>query len=310
MDRLEAVVSMNNNPSLNRRRFLRSAGALAGSCFVPALTLAAPTPKVSAHLWVYASAHPPDWDATPDLERVFSDLQFSGFDGLELMAVDLRHNDAVDHIGGLSERFKLPVTGSSFGGDMWDEKKHDVILQDATVAIDRLSQLNGKTFGLSVGDAKHVKTDAELDQQVAVLKEIFAMCAAHGILPNLHNHTYEVVNGMHDLKGTLARLPDAKLGPDLNWLIRGGVDPVTFIHEFGSQMVYMHLRDQYPNGVWTEYLGQGSTDFSAIAAALNAIIYQGRAAVELAWPDKFVPTQPLSKSWKDSRKFVRRTFGW
>jgi sugar phosphate isomerase/epimerase len=259
---------------------------------------------------VYASAHPPDWDATPDFERAFSDLQFAGFDGVELMSVSLRHDDAVDHIGGLSSRYKLPITGASFGGDMWDEKKHDAILKDATTAIDRLSQLNGKTFGLSVGDAKHVKTDAELDQQAAVLRQIFAMCAAHGIVANLHNHTYEVVNGMHDLKGTLARLPDAKLGPDLNWLIRGGIDPVTFIHTFGSQMVYMHLRDQYANGVWTEYLGQGSTDFPAIAAALKAINYQGRAAVELAWPDKFVPTQPLSKSWKDSRKFVRKTFGW
>ncbi len=85
---------------------------------------------------------------------------------------------------------------------------------------------------------------------------------------------------------------------------------MTFIRTYGSQMVYMHLRDQYANGVWTEYLGQGSTDFPAIAAALNAIRYQGRAAVELAWPDKFVPTQPLSKSWKESRKFVHKTFGW
>jgi sugar phosphate isomerase/epimerase len=143
-----------------------------------------------------------------------------------------------------------------------------------------------------------------------VLKEIFAMCDAHGIVANLHNHTYEVQNGMHDLKGTLARLPDARLGPDLNWLIRGGVDPVTFIQTYGHQMVYMHLRDQYANGIWTEYLGQGSTDFPAIAAALKAVHFQGRAAVELAFPDKFVATQPLSKTWKDSRDFVHKTFGW
>jgi sugar phosphate isomerase/epimerase len=261
-------------------------------------------------LWVYASAHPPDWDATPDFERAFSDLQFSGFDGVELMAVNLRHPNAVEAIGGLSARYKLPITGSSFGADMWDEKKHDAILKDAATVIDRLSQLMGKTFGLSVGNAKHVKTDAEIDQQVIVLKEIFAMCDAHGIVANLHNHTYEVENEMHDLKGTLARLPDAKLGPDLNWLIRGGVDPVIFIQTYGRQMVYMHLRDQYANGIWTEYLGQGSTDFPAIAAALKAVHFQGRAAVELAFPDKFAPTQPLSKTWKDSRDFVRKTFGW
>ena len=296
---------------------MRNSGILAGAalCHEPLLRAlvpdaVTPPPKVSAHLWVYASAHPPDWDSTPDFERAFSDLQFSGFDGVELMAVNLRHPDAVEHIGGLSARYKLPITGSSFGADMWDHTKHDAIIRDAGTVIDRLSQLNGKTFGLSVGDAKHVKSDAELDQQVIVLKEIFAMCDAHGIVANLHNHTYEVVNGMHDLKGTLARLPGAKLGPDLNWLIRGGVDPVTFIQTYGRQMVYMHLRDQYANGTWTEYLGQGSTDFPTIAAALRAVHFQGRAAVELAFPDKFVPTQPLSKTWKDSRDFVRKTFGW
>jgi sugar phosphate isomerase/epimerase len=308
---------MNTNLGLNRRAFLRNSGLVAGAalCNAPLLRALAPgepaaTPKVSAHLWVYASAHPPDWDGTPDFERAFSDLQFSGFDGVELMAVNLRHPDAVEHIGGLSARYRLPITGSSFGADMWDEKEHDAIVKDAALVIDRLSQLKGKTFGLSVGDAKHVKTDAEIDQQVVVLKEIFAMCDAHGIVGNLHNHTYEVQNGMHDLKGTLARIPDARLGPDLNWLIRGGVDPVTFIRTYGRQMVYVHLRDQYANGIWTEYLGQGATDFPAIAAALKAVHFQGRAAVELAFPDKFVPTQPLSKTWKDSRDFVRKTFGW
>ncbi len=56
---------------------------------------------------------------------------------------------------------------------------------------------------------------------------------------NLHNHTYEVENELYDLKGTLARIPGIKLGPDLNWLVRAGVDPAGFIRRFGKQIVFM-----------------------------------------------------------------------
>src|ERR1035437_417912 len=69
--------------------------------------------KVSAHMWVYASKYPPDWDATPDLEKAFSDLHFRGFDGLEVMDVILRHDDAVEHLKRLVKQYKLPVSGAS-----------------------------------------------------------------------------------------------------------------------------------------------------------------------------------------------------
>jgi sugar phosphate isomerase/epimerase len=307
---------MRNRDSYSRRDFIRTSGALAGTvlahhCAQPLLSQASEPPtKVSAHIWVYASKYPPNWDATPDLDRAFSDLKYAGFDGVELMEVNLRHDDAVEHIAGLSKKHGIPVTGCSYGASLWDAKTHDATMKDIAVVVPRLSQLHGKTFGISVGDAKRPKTDAEFDAQAAILKEISALCASHGIVPNLHNHTYEVANGMHDLKGTLARLPDFKLGPDLNWLVRGGVDPVTFINTYAKQIVYMHLRDQYADGTWTEYLGQGVTNFPAIAAALRANHFKGRAAVELAFESKFVPTQPLRETWKRSRDCVRTAFGW
>jgi sugar phosphate isomerase/epimerase len=135
-----------------------------------------------------------------------------------------------------------------------------------------------------------------------------AICAKHGIEPNLHNHTFEVTNDMHDLKGTLARVPDIKLGPDLNWLVRGGVDPVWFIKTYGHQMVYMHIRDQDAAGKWTEAVGEGVTDFRAIARALKEINYKGKAAIELAFEKP--PAGPVRDDWKKSRRYVKKVFGW
>jgi len=267
-------------------------------------------PQISAHIWVYCSKYPPNWDATPDLERIFSDLHQAGLEGVELMEVILRHDDAVEHLTRLANQYNLPVTGSSYNAPMWDASRHKEILPDVTMVVERLGKLKAKTLGISVGDAGHAKSESELDAQADLLKKIMPICADSGIVPNLHNHTYEVVNGMHDLKGTLARIPDIKLGPDLNWLIRGGVDPVSFIKTYGRQMVYMHIRDQYKDGTWTEYVGQGVTDFPAIAAALRSVQFRGRAAIELAFPDHFVPKNPLAEDWKLSLEYVRKNFGW
>eukprot|EP01034_Spumella_vulgaris_P005034 gene5034-6424_t len=34
---------------------------------------------LSAHLWVYASKYPPDWNCTPVLDQVFSEIKAAGF---------------------------------------------------------------------------------------------------------------------------------------------------------------------------------------------------------------------------------------
>jgi sugar phosphate isomerase/epimerase len=272
---------------------------------------AKPKIPIIGHLWVYASKFPPNWDAYPVLETVFADMSQAGLAGVELMESVLRHEDAVSKLKTLKDKYKIAVSGSSYGVGMkmWDSSQHQEIVDDLAVVVPRLAEVGGKTFGVSVGEAGRPKTEAELDAQAKTLKVLISICEKHGIVPNLHNHTYEIENDLHDLKGTLARIPDLKLGPDINWLIRGGVDPVDFIRTFGKQIVYIHLRDQYENGQWTEYLGQGATDFAGIAAALREQEFTGQIGIELAFPSDFNPTIPLMKSWKLSRKFVNNTFG-
>ncbi|HMB61498.1 MAG TPA: sugar phosphate isomerase/epimerase [Eudoraea sp.] len=267
---------------------------------------------VNAHLWVYASRFPPNWDCTPILDTVFSDLSYAGIEGVEIMEGQLRHPDSVNRIRALIKKYTLPVSGSSYGVGfkMWDTSQHRRIMDDIHTVVPRLAQVGGKTFGISVGSADHLKTAKELDAQADILSKIRTLCNDLGIEANLHNHTYEVENNMHDLNGTLERIPDFKLGPDINWLIRGGIDPIEFIHTYGKQIVYLHLRDQYEDGTWTEYLGQGATDFTAVAAALKAVGFDGQAAIELAFPNDFTPSNPLKEDWKKSREYIKAVFGW
>lgn len=299
---------------LSRRSFLRystgAVGALAlqGLSLQPALAAFPPQVPLYAHLWVYASKFPPNWDATPVLDQAFAELKAAGFAGIELMEVNLRRDDSVNILRQLVNRHGLPVSGTSYGAAMWDRERHDAILQDVVLVTGRLQELGGKTFGISVGDAGHKKTASELDIQAATLNEILNICAKRNIVPNLHNHTYEVRDGLYDLRETLLRVPDLKLGPDLNWLVRGGVDPVAFIREYGHRMVYMHLRDQRPDGKWTEAVGEGAIDFPAIARALKAANFSGAAAVELAYDTEVQRT--TAENWKRSRDYIKQVFGW
>ncbi len=309
----------NDIRSSSRRKFLRhSTTLLAGAlllkgCAAKALTgTTGSKTKVNGHLWVYASKFPPNWDVTPNLEAVFADFSYAGIDGVELMESTLRYDDSVSRINDFIKKYNLPVAGTSYGVgmNMWDVNDHQKILDDLKLVLPRLRQVNGKRLGISVGETKRIKTEQQLDAQADILKKAMVLCSDNGIEANLHNHTYEVSNNMHDLKGTLARIPNIKLGPDLNWLIRAGVNPVDFINTYGKQITYLHIRDQYADGKWTEYLGQGVTDFPAIAKALQAQNFNGDVAIELAFPADLTPVNPLKEDWKISREYVRKTFGW
>ncbi|MFB3920552.1 MAG: sugar phosphate isomerase/epimerase family protein [Terriglobia bacterium] len=264
---------------------------------------------VGGHLWVYA-ADQPRYDPTAVLETVFSDFKYAGLDCVELMHLALLHDDAVDRIGGLIAKYHLPVIGTSIEAPMWNRAEHAAILKDAEVFIPRLQKLGARTMGTSVGRADRVKTPAELDAQSEMVRKLTEMCKTHGITLNLHNHTYEVENNEYDLKGTLARVPDAKLGPDLNWLVRGGEDPIDFIKRYANRIVFLHLRDQGADGKWTEAMGEGVMNYPTIGKALEEIHFSGDAMIELAHERGFKLTRPLRENWKISREYVRKTLGF
>ena len=307
-------------PGVSRRVFLKSSvlAAAAGSGGLAAApwsaSAGAPAPEkkkvtVGAHLWVYAASQP-GYDPTPVLEQVFADMSYAGLDGVELMHSALMHDDAVERIGGLSRQHKLPVIGTSFEGAMWNREAHPAILKEAELFLPRLAKLGGRTLGTSVGHAPQTKTPELLDAQAEMVRTITALAKAHGIVLNLHNHTYEVENNEYDLKGTLARVPDAQLGPDLNWLLRAGVDPVDFIKRYGQRIIFLHLRDQKADGTWPEAMGEGNMDYVAIGQALREIKFRGDAMIELAHEQGFQLTRPLRESLKMSREFVRKTLGF
>ena len=303
--------------SASRRDFLRwtAAAAMAtgtGGLFDSAAFSAADAPVkviVGAHPWVYAATQP-GHDITPILDSIFADMKYAGMDGIELMHTALRPEDAVGRIGDLFQKHALPVLGTSFGGEMWDRTQHQAVLEDAERVITRLAALGGTTLGTSVGSARRKKTEDELDAQADLLRKIIDLARSSNVELNLHNHKYEVENDLHDLRGTLKRIPDVKLGPDLDWLVQANVDPVEFLVEYGDRIVFLHLRDQKQDKTWVEAMGEGDMDYGAVSKALTKISFHGHAVIELAHPRNMKLTRPLRESLKISRQFVRDTLGY
>lgn len=81
---------------------------------------------------------------------------------------------------------------------------------------------------------------------------------------------------------------------------------MSFIREYGSQIVFCHLRDQGEDGKWTEILGEGVMDFKGIGEAFREVNFVGYAIIELAHEDGFVPSLEVKESLKLSREFVVR----
>src|SRR6476620_4429911 len=101
----------------SRRKIIKTTAALSGELLLNGLlgedaygNKNNSTVPVYAHLWVYASRYPPDWDCTPIMDTVFSELKYAGLQGVEVMEVHIRHDDAVNRFKELIQKYSLPVT--------------------------------------------------------------------------------------------------------------------------------------------------------------------------------------------------------
>jgi len=261
---------------------------------------------ICAHPWAYA-ARQPEHDIVPILDRIFSDLAQAQFDGIELMHTVFDHAGSIEKAAALADQHGLRVVGSSFGGKMWDRTEHEAVRRAAERTLDGLAALGGETLGVSTGPKPgERKTAAELNAQAELLTEIIALADARGVTLNLHNHTYEAKDNEYEIQAMIDRIPDVKLGPDLNWLLRAGVDPFDFLRRRGERVVFLHLRDE-KDGRWVEALGEGEFDFAKLARVLEEIGFDGIATVELAHERDVELSRPLGKCFRISREHIRQT---
>lgn len=262
--------------------------------------------RIAAHPYGYTREVGSDLYGAAD--RIFADLASAGYDGIELMHTMLDDPGSVRRLGALSRKHGLPIIGSSFGAQMWDEALSEAILERTREIAGQLKALGGHQLGISTGSPGGQKSEEQLDVQAAVVRAMIETCAREGIVLNAHNHTYELDWNQFELQGMLARLPELKLGPYLNWVLRAGYDPLAFVREHADRIVFLHLRDQ-ADDIWVQSLGEGEDDYEALAALLDEIDFGGWVAVELAFRAEHPVTRPMGENYALSLQHLRQAFG-
>ncbi|MGC9318701.1 MAG: sugar phosphate isomerase/epimerase family protein [Armatimonadota bacterium] len=262
--------------------------------------------RIAAHPYGYVRAVE-DRNLYQAADRIFADLAEAGYDGIELMHTMLEAEEAVDRLEALSTEHDLPIIGTSFGGQMWDPDQTEEIAAQTERIAGQIQALGGHHLGISTGSTGKPKTQEQLDTQAALIRRMIEICKPRGITVDMHNHTYEVDWDLHELRGMIERMPELKLGPDLNWLRRAGVDPLQFLRTYADRIVFLHLRDQ-AGELWPQALGEGDEDWEAVAAVLDEIDFSGWAAVELAHEREVELTRPMGENYRLSLQHLRRAF--
>lgn len=131
-----------------------------------------------------------------------------------------------------------------------------------------------------------VSLEADLDLVAAQLAAIEQRTRAAGL--RLWVEAPHYFRLCHDLDRTallLDRLPPG-IGVicDVSHIVASGSTPPAFVELAGDRISHVHIRDAEP-GYIHHSVGRGQVDFPAAVAALRAIGYQGRFALELETRD-------------------------
>jgi len=244
------------------------------------------------------------------LDDVIADISSAGFMGVELFAVIFEDNETRKWLDGLLKKHKLELVSAFFSARMWEIDGQASILDKVRRLAGEVASLGGHYLVLTYPPKGVPKSENEYAVQAETLGEIGQICRKNGLSATVHLYAHHVRDGELEVRKICETVPAEmlSLGPDLDWVSRGGVDPEDFLRRYGNRINYMHLRDN-KNGRWTEALGEGDVDYASLARTLKEIDFNGWIVVELAHEKDFERTRSIGESLRLSREHLLKTMG-
>jgi inosose dehydratase len=179
-----------------------------------------------------------------------------------------------------------------------------------TLEFAEIAQAAGaRTVSFNASPTREPKTDAELVIVAKALDRLGARLRERKMQLLIHQHAPEMRDSAREWRYIL-RQTDPKLVGfclDLDWVKRGGQDPLTLLKEAAPRLGSMHLRSAR-QGVWMEEFGDGDVDYREVAAYLRQTGFTGDMFVELAWEKATAITRPLEENMKRSRVYAEKIF--
>lgn len=312
---------MNNASSattsaLSRRVFIRQLSLLAmgAGASLPVVGLtAADTPDADQTVVgsnQYGWGQYAERDKKPfDIEGVMSALRDTGYDYLESnLDVNQPENNVrlADQMKARGLKTVTLYTGARLHEADKAPENIKKLLAAAKVAYDQ----GFRRLSCNLDPLGREKTDEELKNQVAALKDLGAGLKEIGIRIGIHHHMPEMVHHAREFHYNFQHTDPKAIGfcYDVHWVFKGGVQPMDALRQYGKRIVSWHIR-QSRQGIWWEDLDEGDVDYPAIAEYARKSNLPRVYTVELALEGGTKITRSSVENHRRSREYVRQNFG-
>jgi len=287
-----------------RRKWLVNAAALPALAAKPAYR---PSIGVALYVWTQQFAREKK-TLSQGIEEAFPAVSRAGYRRTELMsqfwAPDLR-----DKTRALLKQSKLEAVSMYNGGPMHTPEGAEQTIARTLDLAEVARAAGARTVAFNPDPKRERKTDEELAIQAKYLNQLGARLKERKMGFFIHQHAPEMREDAREWRHVLRHTDGnlVKFCLDVDWVKRGGQDPMTLLREAGARLGSLHLRSAR-NGVWMEEFGDGDVDYREVAAYLKQIGFRGDLLVELAYEKDTQITRSLEEDLKRSREYAEKIF--
>ena len=261
--------------------------------------------RLGCHVYVFSEY---GYDHVAQLDEIWDMVAACGYPAIEIHAPQFDRPDWYEAIMAAQQRTGLEIIGGSNGGDLVDPTAYAAVREKMEAYAPKLGRLGPVKCGFTATGTRHAeRTHAQNAHVVAAWTELAQMCRSHGVELNYHTHGEPIADVQFVVDNVPAEL--LPLGPDLDWLRFGGIDPESFLRANANRLVMLHIRDYQLGGSRTFALGEGDADYPHLKAVLDEIGFDGDFVVELATPPGVPRDRDLREILQTSRDHVRETMG-
>lgn len=221
-------------------------------------------------------------------EAIFKDVAELGFAGLELFDWQITGLESQGLLGGLVEKYKLPLVSSYTGVNLTDPAQRAQTIAAAVSVGQIMKKYGGKTIVIGpsgrVGGAAYNFAEHKANI-VTTLNELGKAITDIGLIAALHQHTGTAVETRDETYQTMEAVDTryVKFGPDIGQLQKGGVDPVEVVRHFLPVVQHLHFKDWDGGPSMAGYcaLGLGKVNLLGILDLMEGRKLEGMIMVEL-----------------------------
>ena len=221
-------------------------------------------------------------------ETIFKDVSELGFAGLELFDWQINGLESQGLLGGLVEKYKMPLVASYTSVNLTDPARRGETIASAVAVGKIMKKYGGKTIVIGpngrVGGESYNYNDHK-QNIVTTLNELGKAVTDIGLIAALHQHTGTAVETRDETYATMEAVDTryVKFGPDIGQLLKGGVDPVPVVKAFLPVVQHMHFKDWVGGPSMAGYcpLGLGKVDLVGILDLMEGRKLEGMIMVEL-----------------------------